>query len=671
MPDDMQKSIDGNSDMHISGFREAPETDPLAEKWAKRIAAARKHWEPYHKRVRHSRKQVAGLDWTKAPDEKNFYAHRANLIHGTITAILPNIYARNPEISVTPNYSGTDKRLMCKTLEEVTNYHLENAKLKKRGKSSVKAALTCSLGIVKVMYQKDMNEDALIQGRIPDTQDNIANVENLIRNIEDPQAANERDVPKEELRQATAALEEGVEVEAAEGLVIDRVMSEHWLLDPAVLEFWDYESADWMVQIIPMKKAAAEARYGYKLDGAKTYNPPSDNGREGTSSIASMTSKDDDESQICVYEIWDRVSHRVYTMAEGCKWWLREPMSPPRLGERWYPFFVLPFQAVDGHVVGPSLVDLTERLQEEHNDTRDRFNQHRDLCKPGWNAAEDVTEKTLKTFTDSVLGEVSIIETNGKPVQQVIVPKQHPPIDPMVYDTTAIRYDWEQVSGMQDAARSSVVTPKTATEASIMQQSLSGRVSEFRDQVEDWLQEIAQYAAQVLLQELTEAQVERIMGAHETGPLTDETGLPVLDPATSEPIITILKPAYEWPQLSRAEVFDLVQLKIRAGTTGEPDKMEQQETWIKLLPVIQPLIQNIMQLRMGGGDAEPLINLLRETVARFDEKLDVEQFIPKTPAAPPALPGLPGLSPAPGMPGTVAQPQPPATNPATQPAPVF
>ena len=41
-----------------------------------------------------------------------------------------------------------------------------------------------------------------------------------------------------------------------------------------------------------------------------------------------------------------------------------------------------------------------------------------------------------------------------------------------------------------------------------MQQALSGRVSEFRDQVEDWLQDLARYASQILLLELTPAQVE-------------------------------------------------------------------------------------------------------------------------------------------------------------------
>ena len=68
-------------------------------------------------------------------------------------------------------------------------------------------------------------------------------------------------------------------------------------------------------------------------------------------------------------------------------------------------------------------------------------------------------------------------------------------IDPAVYDTSPIQNDWELVSGLQDAARSIVTTPKTATEASISDQALAARVSEFRDQIEDWLTEIAHICA--------------------------------------------------------------------------------------------------------------------------------------------------------------------------------
>lgn len=627
-------------------YRETPETDELAKKWGQRIAHARTHWEKFHKRVRYNRATVAGFNWEADPKSKDFYKLRANLIQGTITAILPSIYARNPEISAVPLHKAENLKLLCKTLETVTNRHLERADLKGRGKATVRSALTSSFGLVKVMYQRDIREDPIIKARINDTQDNILEVERLLADIEDPDQRNDMEAKKAELTQLMTALNEQVEVTAAEGLVIDRVMTDNLLLDTSVCEFWDYKDADWLCQVIPMKKSQAEATYKLKLDKAKAYQEsqqmPKKDGRMASGSSGTL----EEDRQIAILEIWDKNTQRVYTMAEGCDYWLREPYSPPKAGERWYPFFLLPFQVVDGQFVAPSLVDLTERLQDEHNEARDRFNKHRDLALPGWIAGGDISEKSIKRYTDSELGEVTIIDTEGKPLNQVIMPRQHPPIDPQVYDTSAVRYDWEQVTGLQDAARSSVVKPKTATEASIMQQSLSGRVSEFRDQVEDWLQEIAQYAAQILLFELTPQQVERIMGPAEAQ--TIDTPMGKMD----VPVKT-----YDWPELSREEVFDMIEMKIRAGTTGAPDKMEQQDSWGRVLPIVQGLVTQIMQVMASGADAEPLVNLLRETIKRFDERLEIDQFIPKAPAPQPAAPmvqpgmqpGLPAPMPAPVM----------------------
>ncbi|OYW78779.1 MAG: hypothetical protein B7Z19_06560, partial [Polynucleobacter sp. 32-46-5] len=337
--------------------------------------------------------------------------------------------------------------------------------------------------------------------------------------------------------------------------------------------FWDYADADWLCQIIPMKKATAEATYKMKLDKAKSYEASTDQQAMGKKDgrIATGATNLDEDKQIAILEIWDKNTQTVYTMAEGCDYWLRDPYSPAKVGSRWFPYFLLPFQVVDGQFVGPSLVDLTERLQEEHNSARDRYNEHRDLCLPGWVASGDVNEKSIKRYQDSKLGEITIVDTDGRPLNQFIQERNHPKIDPMVYDTSAVRYDWEQVTGLQDAARSTVVKPKTATEASILQQSLSGRVSEFRDQVEDWLQLIAQYSAQILLQEMTRAQVERIMGPGEPT-MIEQGGIQV------EATI----PSYDWPELSRDDVFEMIEMKIRAGTTGAPDKMEQQEAWGKV-----------------------------------------------------------------------------------------
>ncbi len=625
---------DMNND-NPTGYRDAPPAEELAKKWSQRISHARTFWEKFHKRVRHNRKTVAGFDWTKDPRSQEFYMHRANLIHGTITAVLPSVYARNPEISTTPTYSAENLKLLCKTIETVTNRQLEKAKLKARAKATVRSALTSSFGIVKVMYQRDYATDPVILSRINDTQDNIAEIERLIACLEDPQQRGDHEAKREELRQLMAALTEQVEIVAAEGLVIDRVLTDNLLIDPSVCEFWDYADGDWMCQIVPMKKSAAEAKYKIKLDKAKAYEDTSDQqGRKKDGRMAAGAGNLDEDKQIAILEIWDKTTQRVLTMAEGCDFWLREPYSPRRVGERWYPFFLLPFQVVDGQFVGPSLVDLTEKLQDEHNNARDRYNQHRDLCLPGWVATGDVNEKSIRRFEDSKLGEITIIDTEGRPLAQVIQERKHPAIDPLVYDTSGVRYDWEQVTGLQDAARSTMVKPKTATEASIMQQSLSGRVSEFRDQIEDWLQEIAQYVAQVLLQEMTPQQVERIMGPPETR-IVEKSGVSV----------EVVEKSFDWPELSRDEVFEMIEMKIRAGTTGAPDKLEQQENWVKVLPIIQGLVQQIMQLKSQGVDTEPLVNLMRETVKRFDERLDVEQFLPADPPAPAPSASMPGGAP--------------------------
>ncbi len=611
-------------------FREHPETDPLAKKWSQRVSAARRHWDSFHRRIRHNRQLVSGLDWNRDPGQTGFYLHRANLIHSTIMGILPNIYAKNPEISVKPLHASRDLKLLCKTIETVTNRYLDDAQLKMRAKATVRAALTCSFGVLKVMYQQRIETDPLIHARIADSQDNRMRVAGLAMELEDDGNQNDKG-KKEEIRETMAALQERAEVGRTEGLVIDRVLTENLLVDPSIAEFWDYEQADWMVQIVPMKKAVAEGLYGYKLDKATIYKHrdmrSSSTGSGRLFSGGKQTN--DDDSQICILEIWDKQSQRVYTMAEGCEFWLRDPYSPPKVGERWYPFFLLPFQTVDGHFVGPSIVDLTERLQDEHNSARDRYNEHRDLIKPGYIASAELNEKTLKRFTDSELGEITLIDAEGQPIQQAIMPKSYPPIDPAVYDTSPVRLDWEMVTGLQDASRSSVVKPKTATEANILQQSLSGRVSEFRDQVEDFLQQIAQYTAEILIQELQPEQVEKIMGPHKKGKLDD-----VVNPATGQPVTGIVELSYDWPQLSKDEVFELVQLKIRAGTTGVPDDLDRQESWTKLLPVIQPLISQIMQFQLQGINPAALISLLKETVMRFDDKLDLEAFVPQLEAKP-------------------------------------
>lgn len=589
------------------GFEEVTESDPLAEKWASRLDKALKHYDHFFKRCRHNRKIVDGFNWKEDPDGDSFISRRANLIQGTITTLLPTIYARNPEIEVRPCH-GDQGKLFAFTLEKVINRLLEDAHLKVRAKGAVRAALTTSIGCLKVCWQ-ETEPSPIIRQKIEDTQDNLNHVAGLLATMSDPQEIHQQEAAQEELKQTMAALQEQAEISTGYGIVVDRVMCDNLLIDPTVQNFEDYASAGWIAQVIPMKRSEAEEKFRKKLGSAQRYRPDFGFPENSSTRIASgkpgsTGAAAGEDDQICIFEIWDKASQRVYTMAEGCKWWLREPYSPVGVGERWYPFFLLPFQVVDGKLVGPSLVDLTEKLQDEHNKARDDFNDFRELCsRPGWIASSDVKPSAGKAFIDAQIGDITFLDIEQDSLQKSIMARPVPTVNAAVYDTSAVRQDWEMVSGLQDAARSSVVKAKTATEAKIMQNSQAGRVVEFTDQVEDWLTEVAQYTAEICLQHMSGSMVQRIMGNER----------------------------YEWPEmLSKEEVFYLVDVSIRAGSTGKPDKLEEQETWQKLLPTLMQMIQQIMQLGVQGMDIEPLKYLLQQTVTRFDDTLDVSALIPRT-----------------------------------------
>lgn len=667
-PDDLNQQATPDGEPGKPGELSKPEPDELAKKWRDEIGRARKHWKKLHQRIEHNRRKVAGFNWTRDPKTSEFVDPRANLIFSTAQATLPNIYARNPDVSVTGAWRNGNVRLFCETMETVLSKQMRNAKLKKRMKMSVLAAMTEYFGIVKMTYQRDIRQDPIISQRINDTQDNIVRLEGLIQQAEDPDNRQDAELRRQELEETLKGLQEQSEVVAAEGLVIDRILPENLIIESSVTEFDDYEDADWLAQAVPMKRSAAEALYKVSLAGAKTYKGGKDtmagggvdreNEANKSSLLDTMTgggaaAKGDE--QICILEIWDKRSQLVYTMADGCDFFCRESFSVERVGQRWYPFFILPYAVLPGQFVAPCLVDLTEKLQNEYNDTRDKFAAHRELNKPGWiGDRETLDGKNVKRYTDSVLGEVTLVDAAGKALNQVITAKQPIPVNPADYDTGPIRTDWEQVTGLQDAARSVVVQPKTATEASIMQQSLSGRTAEFRDKLEDLMQEMDEYGAQILLQELTPAQVERYTGPHKMDT--------VADPATGMPVQVVVEPAYDWPQLNRDQIFDMVEVNIVAGTTGAPDKAQGQEIWTKAFPVIQQLIMQMMQLAAAGQDYSPLEALMRETLKRFDDRIDVDQFLPaKQPAVPPAATGVPA-----GQPG--AAPMPPGSAPGATPA---
>lgn len=63
---------------------------------------------------------------------------------------------------------------------------------------------------------------------------------------------------------------------------------------------------------------------------------------------------------------------------------------------------------------------------------------------------------------------------------------------------------------------------------------------------------------------------------------------------------------------------------------SKPNKFQERDQWLKLMPVFRDTIGQMAQLQMQGqnGMAGALRKMLEETLNRFDERIDLDEFIP-------------------------------------------
>lgn len=618
--------------------QETPELDPrtLAQirDLQNRLENAIEDGRDRRKNVERLRQYVRGVQHTTNgvvdPEEV-----RANLVLGIIQTLLPLYYARDPEIEVSPEEQVEDASYgaldgFARTMQVVLGrLFIRDTKLKRRITRAVVSAMTGGVAWLKVSYQRDYWQDPVIANRIADAQDNLARIQSLSRQVEEDPAAHEAQA--EELRQQIEALQQQVEVLVEEGLVIDFVNDDDiFILDDSLTTFSEYPLASAIAHRVWMTCEDYEDRYGKKPTGTKYADK-----REAAQGQSKRRAS---KQFVQVYEIWDRRAQTVYTMCLGAKEWSREPYRPERAGRRWYPLFALYWNEVDGQLYPLSDVEQWTGLQDEYNSMRTQLAQARRENRPGWAYRKGgaITDEDLQALANRGGRQFVGITTNGSqtPLNADLMPIPAVPIDAISYDATPILRDLEQTSGASDASRAAVQKVKTATEAEIQNQGMQSRTAYRRDTLEEFIGEMAAHAAQVLLLELEPAQVQRIAGAGAV-----------------------------WPVVSRADAYELISIRIRAGSTGKPNQHQEREAWVQLAPQLLQFIQQIAQFRQLGmnDQAEGLMALLRETLRRFDERLDLEQFFPRTQLMMPgAAPGI-EMPPA-GLPAGQALP-PPNPNP--------
>lgn len=597
-----------------------------AKSWLGKIEASRDHDKEQRKKWAGWRRILSGKP--EDPDTHSEFLVDAPLLQSVIETTLANVYANDPDVSATPSEAVSEARYehvkaFGKTLQVVLSRQFKDSGLKAAIKRQAMSAMTNGVGWVKPMLQLEKRRDPVILRRISDVQDNLSRIEALSAAVEDPAGCGDIDVKRAELADQLRALQDQVEIQVARGTVCDYLRADDVQVDMECAELADYLSANWIAQRAFMSPDEAVERFGCDKDalaGAKMYTKRADG--DGYAAATNLNAK----AEVAVWEVWDRLASTVHTLAEGCIDYLRAPYSPNPVSRRFYPFFCLAFHWLDDERWPRSDVDLGRKLQEEASRALSNFAEHRRRVRP-----KIIFNRGLMSDTDAdkiANGEnlemVGIDPTDpGSDISRSLFVPNYPQVDPGLYDITPYRQALEELFGLSETRRGGVIKTKTLGEAEMVEQGSETRMDWRREAVEVELTEIAQYLAELVLQAMPIEEAQRYAGADAM-----------------------------WPQLSKDDIYALLSVSVRAGSSGKPNTRSEQEAWSTLLPLIDKTITEIAGL-LSNPLTVPLANvkieLLKETVRRLDDRIDVTRFIPKVaPMAPPFA--VPGAAPVAALP---------------------
>jgi len=634
------------------------------KKWQGEYKTARAFDKAARIQYARDRKYAAGLA------DPN-WASDANLIGAFIDILVSFLFAQNPDVSVRPaqKVDSQPDATMTKfaaTLELVVSELWKKGKLKKAGKKWVRAALTVGMGWIKGTFLTQ-------QKPAPQIEMSLSTYQAQLERIEADKKALAEDDDGGDLEQKRLAIEESIKgLEARKqkqkgyGLMCDFVRSEDIQVSLDVSDVTDYPDADWIscdmyvrtdtllsrfdrLTEDDIKEVAKYYQRNVALKGDGEEQVLGDNTQdigqytqtvpEGQGLTPSGSAKPTSFAKII--EIWDRKNQLVRTIVDGVKKWAVEPYPPPQATERFYPFFGLWFYPVDGQRHPQSLPWRLRKLQDEYSGTRSAQVLTRQRSRPGvlFNAGS-LPPDEAKKLEQGVDGEyIALQGVANTPVQNMFAPKPLPTYNQQLYDTAPTVSDMERISGVQEALSQGATAanePKTATEASIQHQGFQSRTGSDRDSLEEGLDDLAVYTAECSIQECPLSWVLRVCGKNafwlgpndnpEPNPITGEP--PPVDPETGQV-----------PSMDVEDLLTMVEVDIDAGTTGKPNTAADKANWATILPLLEKSLIQIRNAQITDpGLAQALIMVLRETLKRMDDRLDLDEFIPKGEPTPPAPP---------------------------------
>jgi hypothetical protein len=478
---------------------------------------------------------------------------------------------------------------ISKTLEILFTYFMSESQptFKSQMKALVRRMLTTGVGYVKLGFQRQMQRKPEISARMNDVQVRLDHLKRLAHEVSEGEIT-DTSAEMEELVLAVKELAEQPELIVREGLLFDFPDATSIIVDPRCKQLRGFVGARWIAHQMFFSPEEIKEIYGKDVgDNYTSYNVQSRSHDSSRKSLGTNDRKSSNDGMVCVYEIYDKPSGMVYTVAEGFKDFLKEPAAPELTLETFWPVFSLVCNEVEHQkeIYPPSDVHLISPMQAEYNRAREGLREHRRANRPAYMTPAGMLEEEdkLKLANRPAHAVLTIQGLQaGQKSEDVVTPIKTVGIDPNLYEVGTVFDDVQLSVGAQEANFGST-GGDTATEASIAQSSQMSALGAQIDELDAFMSDLARASGAILFEHMSAEQVKKIAG-----------------------------PGAVWPELTAQEAADEIMLEIEAGSTGKPNQAAELRNIERVLPYI---------IQIPGIDPRWLA---KEVLKRMDDKLDID-----------------------------------------------
>lgn len=615
------------------------------------VRQSREHWRPVFDRMADDQNFAMGLQW---PGSSLWKKHQdgdpyvVNIVLRHIQQLTATLYAKNPRVvaKVRPrilnttwdgsfqslqqamqalamdptdpmamavlqdaqNVKATEQLLarMGKTLELVYQYSVDEqvVPFKRMLKQTVRRAIVCSVGYVKLGFQRVTTRNPSGARPVGDMQQRMDTLNRMAQDIADGEVSTGSAIA-EDARLTQQALDAEPEMVLREGLTFDYPDSNAIIPDRGCRHLSSFLGCRRVTEQFMLTEAQVQEIYGVSLkSGYATYRQTGNSNSDGSSAGAdhaqltayvasSVAGNSTDglgnrgQTYACVWETYDATTGLVYVSCDGYCDFLREPASPDVRLERFWPWFAYLLNETY-HLETPyplSDVTLMRDMQMDINRARQGLREHRHAARPktitSAGSLDDEDKEKLRTHPASAIIELNGLAP-GQKIEDLLYPWQGPGIDPNLYETKSALDDILRVVGVQEANLGGT-SGATATETSIAESSRVSSVDASMDDMDDMLSQIARAGAQILLLNMSTEIVQQIVG-----------------------------PGAVWPQARAIEVAQELYLEVEAGSSGRPNQAKEVQVMTQLAPIL---------MQVPGINPEWLA---RQMLSRLDDRASLD-----------------------------------------------